>query len=83
MTTHSSDSDAGWQPGAGGPVNLTPVGTAVEVSGAGALIVADDVVASRLLGSVIARSHAAAKLTDKRIRKSLFGGVMNVRWRKG
>jgi hypothetical protein len=70
-------------------VNLTLLDTAAGVSGAGAgagagaLMVAVDDVASLLVGSVIARSQAAAKPTKKMNERSLCGRILDVRWRKG
>jgi hypothetical protein len=62
-------------------VSVTPAGTAVAPD-VGAARVEDAAGESTRVGSVMARSHAAAKLTKKRNRKSLFGSDIGVRWRK-
>ena len=68
----------------GGPVNVTLLGTAAVGSGggAGALCVDDDDVGSPLVGSVMARSQAMAKLTKRRNTKSLLRSAIDVCWGK-
>ena len=89
VTTHSRDSDAGWHPGAGGPVNVTPLAAAVGSAvgsdvggGVGVVSVDDDDVGSPLVGSVMARSHATAKPKKKRSTRSRLGSAIDVYWGK-
>jgi hypothetical protein len=62
-------------------VNVTLLGTGTAVAsggGTGPLSVDADDVGSPLVGAVIARSHAAAKLKKKSDTRSLLGSAMDV-----